>query len=179
FPVTPFPVLDLIDTFGKSLRGRAPARIAVFATRATVRSGAYGRTIRINVPGADVFEIEAPALVPLVERGAAGTRVAQDAVDVLCRDLPPRLDAIVYGCTHYPLLDDAFAAALGSRVERMDPAIAQAAATKALLHARAMPGGTGTTHYLTNGDLGAFRRNVRSWTADARGTFADTRALTA
>jgi glutamate racemase len=177
FPQTRLPVLDLIGNAAAALRDTRFRRIAVFATAATVRSGAYRRAIGLYAPQVEVVEIAAPALVPLVERGLAAARAAGEAVDALCRGLPGGVDAIVYGCTHYPLLDAHFAAALGPGIARIDPALAQAAAATALVRRLALPAGSGRTHYLTNGNLAAFESNVRAWTADRSGTFAAIRAV--
>ena len=177
FPRSRLPVLDLIANAAASLRDTRFARIAVFATSATVRSGAYRRAIAAQAPRVEVIELAAPALVPLVEDGLAATAQARDAVRSLCRALPSGVDAILYGCTHYPLLDAHFAAALEPRIVRVDPALAQAAAAAALVRSLALPPGNGITHYLTSGDLGAFESNVRSWTGDRSGTFASTNAL--
>ena len=142
----------------------------MFATAATIRSSAYRRAIAVHAPQVDVLEIAAPALVPLVERGFAATGEARAAVRELCAALPPDVEAIVYGCTHYPLLDAHFAEALPRSVVRIDPAAAQAVAAAALVRARRFSAGTGATQYITNGDLTAFTQNVRSWTGDLTGT---------
>jgi glutamate racemase len=163
WPATTFPVLDVIANGAKSLAEQGFRRIAVIATAATVRSGAYGDAIRVHVPGAEVREIAAPALVPLVESGAVGTPEAAAAVAAVVRELPRDVDAIVYGCTHYPLLDAEFAAVLGTQIARVDPARAQAEATVALVRERARTGRPGMTHYRTSGDLADFKRNVRRW----------------
>lgn len=179
WPDAPFRVLDLIGNAADSLRDTAATSVAVFATAATVRSQAYSNAIRRVAPHVTVHEIAAPALVPLVEAGGAGTPQAQEAVTELVRALPTGLDAIVYGCTHYPMLDREFAAALAPAIERIDPARAQAAATVASIRDLGLAAGTGVTHYLTNGDVVAFERNVRAWTGDARGrvSFAGALAL--
>ncbi|GAC1409450.1 MAG: glutamate racemase [Candidatus Velthaea sp.] len=169
WPRTAFPVLDLIANAGKSPEIRRFSRIAVFGTAATIRSGAYGNAIRAAVPAAGVLEIAAPALVPLVEAGKAGSVEAADAVRTLCRALPADIDAIVYGCTHYPMLQAEFRSALGENVALIDPAQTQAAAAAALIRARGLAPGGGGTHYLTNGDLMLFERNVRAWTHDSTG----------
>ena len=82
----------------------------------------------------------------------------------LVAEFPPDVDAIVYGCTHYPLLDAHFAATVPSAV-RIDPAREQARAVIAL-H---LPPGRDTTLYVTNGDVASFERNVRHWTGDRGG----------
>jgi glutamate racemase len=177
FPATAFPVLDVIENAGKSFKNSAFSRVAVFATAATVRSGAYKREIQKNASGIEVVEIAAAALVPIVETGNAGTSLAQQAVHALCENLPPGIDAVVYGCTHYPMLDAEFRAALGSHVAIIDPAQAQAQATVALLAAGRIAHGSSVTRYLTNGDLAAFETNVRKWTGDTAGTVTRAAAL--
>jgi glutamate racemase len=160
----PLGIADLIENGARAFAGSALRRVAVIATEATVRSGAYGRAIRAAAPAIDVFEVAAPALVPLVEAGASESDAARAAVDELAAALPPDLDAIVYGCTHYPLLDAHVARALPG-VARLDPAVEQAAAVVRL----GLPAGSSRTTYVTNGDVSAFERNVRRWTGDASG----------
>ncbi len=173
WPRTEFPVLDLIATAGASFAGTAYRRIGVVATVATVRSGAYERAIRASAPGGvDVVALAAPALVPLVERGETDAASARDAVAAVVAELPRDLDALVYGCSHYPLLDRWFAAALAPNVARIDPAHAQAAAAARLVAARSLAPGTASTTYYTNGDAAAFEAAVRRWTGDATGRVA-------
>jgi glutamate racemase len=172
WPATPFPVLDLILTAGGSFAETRHRRIAVIATAATVRSGAYTRAIRAAAPYAHVHEIAAPRLVPVVEDGEADTSTGRDAVAEVVAQIPSDVDALVYGCTHYPLLDRWFAAALDPRIERIDPALAQAAAANALVAELGLPPGTSTTTYYTNGDAHSFERAVRRWTGDTTGRVA-------
>ena len=168
WPPTPFPVLDLIATAGRSFAATQHRRVAVIATAATARAGAYGRAIRAGEPHVDVAEIAAPKLVPIVERGETETEIARDAVNEVVAQLPREVDAIVYGCTHYPLLDRWFAAAAPG-IERIDPARAQATATKNLVMLLGLEPGTSTTTYYTNGDPSAFEAAVRRWTGDLTG----------
>jgi glutamate racemase len=177
FPRSRLPVLDLIANAAAALRETRLRRIAVFATAATVRSGAYRTAIAAQAPHVEIVEIAAPALVPLVEQGHAATDRAYEAVREVCRALPPGVEAIVYGCTHYPLLDTHFARLLETDVARIDPAVTQAAAAAALVRRLALPPGGGVTHYLTNGDLATFEANVRAWTCDQIGAVTAVGAL--
>ena len=172
WPETSFPVLDLIATAGRSFAQTPHRRIAVVATAATVRAGAYARAIHANAPHAHVVEIAAPKLVQIVEQGYADTDTAREAVAEIVAELSPDLDALVYGCTHYPLLDRWFSQLLSPRVDRIDPARAQAAATRNLISQRNLTAGTSTTTYYTNGDPDAFKTAVRRWTGDLTGRVA-------
>jgi glutamate racemase len=172
WPPSAFPILDLIATAGGAFAATPFRRIAVVATAATVRSGAYARTIGAAAPHAAVYEIAAPRLVPIVEHGQADTDVARDAVAEIVAELPPDIDALVYGCSHYPLLDRWFAAALGPGIARVNPAGAQAAATVKLIARLGLAPGTATTTYYTNDDPVAFAAAIRRWTGDPTGNVA-------
>jgi glutamate racemase len=166
WPATEFrlPIQDLIVNCARSFAGTAFRRVAVVATPATVRSHAYATAIAKIAPQVDVVEVAAPLLVPLVEAGQSDGEPARAAVREAVAELPAGVDALVYGCTHYPLLDAHFAAALPG-VARIDPAREQARAVLAL----DLPPAHGSTRYVTNGDVATFERNVRKWTGDATG----------
>jgi glutamate racemase len=160
WPPTQAPVFDLIDSATQALLETGATRIGVVATAANVRSGAYGRRIRAAIPGAQVAEVAAPALVPLVEAGKTEGDEARSAVADACIDLPRDLDVVVLACTHYPILDAHFAAVLGEGVVRIDPALVQAQRVGALMEAAGTALENGTTEYVTNGDEELFRENV-------------------
>jgi glutamate racemase len=157
WPGTRAPVLDLIESAAVAVERGGFRRVGVVATAATVGAGSYGRTIRARVGGIDVVEVPAPALVPLVEAGEIEGDAPRAAVAEVCAHLPLDLDALVFGCTHYPVLESHFRAIVGG-VELVDPAFMQAERTAALLGARAA--GSGTTEYITSGDEATFLASV-------------------
>ena len=160
WPPSAAPVLDLIESAAIAVERSGAQRVAVIATTATVRSGAYKRTIQTRLPGTSVTEIAAPELVPLVEAGKAGTQEAHLAVAAVCAAVPPETDALILACTHYPILDAHFADALPAGVARIDPAVVHAE--------RVEPGepGSGVTTYVTNGDVESFRTAVHMITGE-------------
>ena len=159
WPKTSATVFDLIESAVLAVQASGARRVGVVATAATVRSGAYGRRIRAAVAGAEVVEVPAPALVPLVEAGKIDSAETRAAVADVCAGLPAGLDAVVLACTHYPVLDAHFAAVLGEGVVRIDPAFVQADRVAAHLdEARTLE--SGSTEYVTNGDRELFRENV-------------------
>ncbi len=158
------PIQDLIVNGARAFASAPYRRVAVVATPATVRSHAYAHAIAAQAPHIEVVEIAAPALVPLVEAGASESAEGLAAVREVVAEFPAGVDALVYGCTHYPLLDAHFAA-LAPNVARIDPAAEQARAVLALK----LPAASGSTTYVTNGDVAKFERNVRHWTNDHAG----------
>ena len=144
------PILGVI-TPGASAAALATRtrRVGVIATPATVRSHAYFEAIKNENPAIEVYEHATPALVPLVEAGvlsgAQAETVVADALAPLLgtRDadgefvfpLPPsaRVDTLLLGCTHYPLLRTVIAEAVGEGVAIVDSATATASALAELL----------------------------------------------
>jgi glutamate racemase len=158
-------------------------RVGVIATPATIRSHAYFSAIKDENPAVEVYEHATPAFVPLVEAGllsgpeveaAVGAALApllgeRDPSGDFVFPLPAsaRIDTLLLGCTHYPLLLPVIAAAAGEGVAIVDSATATASALSELLAINGLeaPGSTnGTdanlapTHVqLTTGDLEGFR----------------------
>jgi len=155
YPPARVPILDLIEAAAGAVSASGASRVGVLATSTTVRSGAYGAAIRRRAPALAVEERAAPALVPLVEAGTLHGPQARAAVSAACGAFGAPFDALVYACSHYPLLDAEFAAVLGPRVVRLDPAEAQA--VRAAAFARASGAlGRGRTRYVTTGPLEPF-----------------------
>lgn len=95
--------------------------VAIFGTRHTVTSGAYLHEIGKRAPEITVVQQACPVLVELIERAAPAPVIAR-AVRRYSTLLMRRLngvtpDAVILGCTHYPLIADLFAAALPPGVE--------------------------------------------------------------
>ena len=125
-------------------------RVGVIATPATVRSHAYFTAIKDENPAVEVYEHATPAFVPLVEAGplaGAGGRGGssreslapllgeRDAAGEFVFPLPAsaRIDTLLLGCTHYPLLRPVIAAVAGEGVAIVDSATATASALVELL----------------------------------------------
>jgi glutamate racemase len=98
-------------------------RVGVLATPATAASGAYGRALRAVDPSCHVVEIGCPAFVPLIEAGNfRDPRLRAAAMAYLEPLLAERVEAIVLGCTHYPLLEELLRDLLPPDVVLVDPA---------------------------------------------------------
>jgi glutamate racemase len=112
----------------------AGRRIGVIATEATVRSGAYARAIRELAPEAEVTERACPLFVSLAEEGWAETDVARKVAAEYLTDLGGgRVDALVLGCTHYPILRRVIQETVGEDVRLIDSGEATAKSVEAAL----------------------------------------------
>jgi len=157
WPAASVPVLDLIAAAAAAVVASGATRVGVLATSATAKSGAYGNAVRALDPDISVEEVGAPALVPLVEAGRTTGSEARAAVESACAPFRAPLDALVLACTHFPFLDEHFAAVLGEGVVRIDPSAAQAERAVDFARSRGPRAETGRTRYVTTGALDAFR----------------------
>jgi glutamate racemase len=98
-------------------------RIGIIGTNATIRSKAYSNGLLARCDTVRVFARACPLLVPLVEEGWLRHRVTES---VLREYLSPlrrhRIDTLILGCTHYPLLKPAIRAVTGQGVRLIDSA---------------------------------------------------------
>lgn len=133
--LSPVPVLDVIEAGAlNALAATQNRRIGVIGTPTTVNSNAYGRAIHQVEPDARVVSQACPLFVPLVEEGWLDHPVTRlTAQEYLKPILAEKIDTLVLGCTHYPLLKPLLAEVAGPNVALVDSAEAMAERTAALL----------------------------------------------
>ena len=92
--------------------------VALFATPATVRSRAFQRELAFRAIGVDVEAQACAGVVDAIEEGdmILAEALVRSHVDALKRKMPEP-DAAILGCTHYPIVEDDFRAALGENVK--------------------------------------------------------------
>ena len=127
--------------------------VALFATPATVPSRAFQRELAFRAIGVDV---EAQACGGLVDAIEEGDMILADAlvkshVDALLRKMP-NPQAAVLGCTHYPLMEEAFQKALGEDVKVFSQGNLVAQSLGDYLTRHPNMRGTGDAGYYTTGD---------------------------
>ena len=100
------PVVGVVDPGAKAaLRVTRNTKIGVIGTRATIQSGAYLEAIQSRKPDAKVFSKACPLFVPLIEEGWVDHPVTLEvARNYLGHLAACEVDALILGCTHYPLL---------------------------------------------------------------------------
>ena len=114
-------------------------KLAVLATAATVRSGAYERAIREMLPEAEVTAVACPRLVPLIEGGHTDPADPELCGSVQEYAGPVRAagaDTVILGCTHYPIVKASIEAALGPGMALVDSGAASVGTLLAALEAR-------------------------------------------
>lgn len=114
-------------------------KIGVVGTDATVRSGMYTKIIQEMNPGIQVIEKACPLFVPLVEEGFKEHVVTQEVIEYYLEPLRATdIDAMILGCTHYPLLRSKIRAYMGEDIRIVNPAYETAMDLKKLLKEQGM-----------------------------------------
>lgn len=139
-------------------------RIGVIGTPATIASGAYAQAIHRVDPAIRVTSVSGPLLVPIVEEGWVHHPVAKTvAREYVAPLLKARIDTLILGCTHYPLLRRMLQEVLGPTISLVDSASQVALHAKVILQHR---------HLLNVGANGA-RPAHRFYVSDESAHFTD------
>lgn len=116
------PVVGVILAGSRAaLKATHSGRIGVIGTKTTVSSHAYQVALTEKVPEVSVAELACPKFVPLVEsneyQGALAKKVVAETLRVLQGQ---KLDTLILGCTHYPLLRPIIQNVMGRHVTLID-----------------------------------------------------------
>ena len=81
-------------------------RVGLLATEATVRSGSYDRMIHAHDAGVELISVACPRLAPAIQNGDP----FDDRIVAMVREYTEplrvgRVDTVILGCTHYPLVE--------------------------------------------------------------------------
>jgi glutamate racemase len=152
-------------------------RVGVLATAATLKSPRYLALRRRYLADRPVHENPCVGLVPLIESEVPGSPALLAKLhDILDPMLADNIDALVLGCTHYPVIGADIAAVCGDKVEIIDPSPAAARQVRRLLlrHGpglapeetpppESLPGTRGPAHtFLTTGTSYPLQRTLFS-----------------
>ncbi len=129
------PVLGVIEPGAQAaVKATRSGRIGVIATRATIYSRAYERAIHRLEPDLKVISQACPLLVPLIEEGWMDDPITDQVIGRYLEKLvAEKIDTLVLGCTHYPLLRAAIKRFVGADIALVDSADNCALAVRDLL----------------------------------------------
>ena len=162
------PVVSLIDAMAASLNLNPGDHVVVLATAATVDSGAYGCAIRRHFPTVRVQEIACPELVPAIE---AGERDSDRLEKVVTTYLAPILQknrpiqALILGCTHYPIIRPLLQRLLPWPVPLLDPSLPAARTLQHLVETTGLAAHqpSGAMQFCCTGQTTRFATEVSHW----------------
>ncbi len=118
------PVVGVIKPGAKkAVESTQNGNIGVIGTPSTINSGAYQREIKKINPEVKVFSKACPLFVPLAEEGWFDNDIAKSvAVKYLSELKEHKIDTLILGCTHYPILKKTIEKVMGEDVLLIDSA---------------------------------------------------------
>ena len=151
------PIVGVVEPGARAaVAATTRGHVGVIGTVGTIKSGAYERAIRAIDPDIRVTARACPLFVPLVEEGwtehEAARLIAREYLEPL---VDARIDTLVLGCTHYPLLKPLLRDVLGPEVRLIDSAEETAAETARTLAGASLcapPGGEAVYRFVASDD---------------------------
>ena len=117
-----------------AVKATSKKRVGVIGTRATINSNAYTHAIRQLDREVEVLSQECPLFVPLAEEGWVDHKVTElVAKEYLFPLKQQKIDTLILGCTHYPILRDAIQKAVDGEVTLIDSGEATASTVEKIL----------------------------------------------
>ncbi len=126
------PLYNVIEPGAEEALKRSQVqRIGVIGTRATIHQAAYPKTLKKLNPDVEVYQQACPLLVPLVEEGLEDDPITNlITYRYLSPLLQQNIDALILGCTHYPIMTPAIRKVTGNHIHLVDSAQAIARVMK-------------------------------------------------
>jgi glutamate racemase len=122
-------------------------KIGVIGTLGTISSGAYEKAIHEIDPQKEVYSVACPLFVALAEEGYINKKathlIAQEYLKPLIKN---KVDTLVLGCTHYPLLKNVISKIMEGKVKLVDSAEATAKEVKKVLTEKSLLNRKNETH---------------------------------
>lgn len=129
------PVIGVVEPGVRAaLAHRKGGRLGLIATAGTVASRAYENVLKRIDPAVAMSSVATPLFVALVEEGWTHTEATRLIAEEYLRVFNNgTFDALILGCTHFPLLRPVLREVLGAEVALVDGAEATAHATREML----------------------------------------------
>ncbi len=118
-------IIGVIESGVRAAIRSGARKITVIGTRATVNSDSYRRSLHALDRAVKVESIACPLLVPLAEEGITSGPVVAQILDIYLASVKRNLpDALLLGCTHYPLFQQTLREYFDGKVNIIDSASA-------------------------------------------------------
>jgi len=118
------PIYNVIDPVVEYVTlGDGEKAVGVIGTRTTIKSDIYRRKIKEIRRLIKVNSMATPLLAPMVEEGFLNNAVSEEVLkEYLWRKPMLKVDQLILGCTHYPLLIDQIRKVISRDIEIVDSA---------------------------------------------------------
>lgn len=107
------PIYDIISPTIKYLNNSNKSNIGIIATERTIDSHIFKNNLQ-----KEIYEIKTPKLVPLIENN--NLENINNILDEYLKEYKNKIDILVLGCTHYPIIKDHINNYFNNKIEILD-----------------------------------------------------------
>jgi glutamate racemase len=115
------PVFDVVQPVAEHVSKSSYKKVGVIATKATVKSRIYPKSIHEHGFENKVTSLATPLLAPMIEEGFFNNNISNTIIDAyLSKSNMANINAIILGCTHYPIIQKEVAAYYKKKGKKVD-----------------------------------------------------------
>lgn len=138
------PIVDMISPGIKALNQKKYRKIGVIGTQATIESHTFEREIKKYFKDIQIYSKNCPLFVPLAEEGWTNGKVPELVANEYLRQLKNQgVEALILGCTHYPVLAPVIRKVMGGNINIIEPGKKAAIIIKEILNKRGLKSDNG------------------------------------
>jgi glutamate racemase len=116
-------LIDVIDPVVDYLSTKKISKLGVIGTKRTISSGTYEKKLNETSPSTTVVSLATPLLVPMIEEGFIFDDISNAIIrSYLSNDTLAGIQALILGCTHYPIIKNQISKIFNFNVEVVDSA---------------------------------------------------------
>ena len=137
-------LFDVIDPVVDYIASRHLAKVGVIGTKRTISSGTYEQKILERSPSSEVVSLATPLLVPMIEEGFIFDDISNAIIRTYLSDRSlADIQALILGCTHYPIIKNQISKIFNFNIEVVDSARIVAMILREALEKKGMLNDTG------------------------------------
>ncbi|NNF06197.1 MAG: glutamate racemase [Candidatus Eisenbacteria bacterium] len=164
------PVLGVVDAGARAAAGKTQSgRVGVIGTRATIGSRCYETKLQDLDSNIKVAATSCPLFVPFVEEGWVDKAVTRQVAEEYLEPIrQAKVDTLILGCTHYPLLRELIQEVMGSEVTLIDSGEAVTTEVASLLKENSLSASSAPKHkFFVSDQIDQFQREAKRFLKDS------------
>ena len=116
------PLIGMIEPGIQAIKDSNFGKVGVIGTYATIESGAFENKLKEKFKDIKIYPAACPLFVPLAEEGLTEGEIPELVARKYLSPLTAEnIDALIFGCTHYPLLYNVIKKVVGNKVKIIEP----------------------------------------------------------
>jgi len=100
--------------------------IGIIGTKTTIKSNEYQKKIKKINKNINVYSQACPLFVPIIEEGLFKHNIAQLTAEMYLKKMKNKIDVLVLGCTHYPIMMQTIKKVINKNIYILDSALSTA-----------------------------------------------------